>query len=36
MEKHRGKGNFKLLILRKLRKILKMFISTFSEIEKTF
>ncbi len=34
MEKHRG--NFKLLILRKLRRILKMFISSFSEIVKKF
>ncbi len=31
-EKHRG--NFKLLILRKLRRILKMFLSNFSEIMK--
>ncbi len=34
MEKHRG--NFKLLILGKLRIILKMFLSSFSEIVKKF
>ncbi len=32
MEKHRG--NFKLLILRKLRRILKMILSSFSEMVK--
>ncbi len=34
MEKHRG--NFKLLILRKLRRILKMFLSSVIEIVKKF
>ncbi len=34
MEKHRG--NFKLLILRKLWRILKMFLTSFSEIVKKF
>ncbi len=35
MEKHRGKFKL-LLILRKLRRILKMFLSNFSEIVKKF
>ncbi len=34
MEKH--PGNFKLLILQKLRRVLKMFLSSFSEIVKKF
>ncbi len=34
MEKYRA--NFKLLILRKLRRILKLFLSSFSEIVKKF
>ncbi len=34
MEKH--SGNFKLLILRKLRRILRIFLSSFSEIVKKF
>ncbi len=34
MKKHRG--NFELVILRKLRRILKMFLSGFSEIVKNF
>ncbi len=34
MEKHRD--NFKLLILRKLQRILKMFVSSFSEIVRKF